>query len=57
MTSAVLGRFYTTKPWSHHKEIHNKIGKLHKIGGWGLVVFGFVTTTIGLIVYEAKHAA
>lgn len=57
MASAVLGRFYTTKPWSHHKEIHNKIGKLHKIGGWGLVVFGFVTTTIGLIVYEAKHAA
>jgi hypothetical protein len=51
MLSAGLGRFLHTKPWQHHKEVHNKIGKLHKLFGNFVIVLGFVTTIIGLFAY------
>ena len=49
MTSAIIGRFFHTEPWLHHKELQNKIGKIHKFAGLGTIIIGFFTTSIGLI--------
>jgi len=49
MISAIIGRFFHTKPWLHHKELQNKIGKIHKFVGLGTIMIGFFTTSLGLI--------
>ena len=54
MVTAGLGRFYKTKPWQHHKEIHNKLGKLHKLSSYAIIVIGFVACMTGLFVYSDK---
>ncbi len=51
LTSAAIGRFYTTPDWMHSKEIHVKLGKLHKILAWPTVIFGFFLTSIEIIRY------
>lgn len=49
MTSAIIGRFFHTKPWLHHKELQNKIGKIHKFAGLGTIIIGFLTASIAAI--------
>jgi hypothetical protein len=53
--SVLLGRFYTgTKDWSHHREIHIVIGKVHKIAGYFVIALGIVASSTGLFAYQEK---
>ncbi len=50
--SVGFGRFYHgTKPWSHHKELHNKIGQLHKYVGYLIIMFGIAACSSGIVAF------
>ena len=50
--SAMLGRFYHGKPWSHHKEVHTKIGSFHKFLGYLILMLGLLATSTGIGSYQ-----
>jgi hypothetical protein len=57
ISSAGLGRLYTTPHWQHHKEIQVKLIKVHKVLAWVAVILGYFTTSTGLIRYAEKQSS
>lgn len=50
-----MARFYTgTKEWTHPREIHNLVGKGHKIAGYFVIFLGIMANSSGLISYQIK---
>ena len=52
LTASALMYYYTDTRWKQSKELHIKFKKAHKYIARPVLLFGFVTTSTGLIQYQ-----
>jgi hypothetical protein len=52
VAASANGLYGIPAKWKVGKELHIKLGMIHKYLARGVLIFGFVTTTSGLIRYQ-----